>query len=48
MQVETYIVNVIVLWIMTILLYLALYFRLLKKVLDSGEMLMGKSGKGSD
>jgi ABC transport system ATP-binding/permease protein len=47
-QVDTYIVNVIVLWIMTILLYLALYFRLLKKMLDSGEILMGKSGKGSD
>jgi hypothetical protein len=45
--VDTYIVNVIVLWMMTILLYLALYFRLLKKTLDSGETLMGK-GKGSD
>jgi hypothetical protein len=32
---------------MTIMLYLALYFRLLKKLLDSGELLMGK-GKGSD
>jgi hypothetical protein len=45
--VDTYIVNVLVLWMMTILLYFALYFRLLKKLLDSGEMIMGK-GKGSD
>jgi ABC-type multidrug transport system ATPase subunit len=45
---DTYIVNVVVLWIMTILLYLALYFRLLKKLLDSGELLMGNSKKGSD
>jgi ABC transport system ATP-binding/permease protein len=44
--VDTFVVNVIVLWVMTGLLYLALYFRLLKKLLDSGEMLMGKGGKG--
>jgi hypothetical protein len=44
--VDTFIVNVIVLWVMTGILYLALYFRLLKKLLDSGEMLMGSSGKG--
>jgi ABC-type multidrug transport system ATPase subunit len=47
-QVETYIINVIVLWVMTILLYLVLYFRLLKKALDSGEVVMGKKMKGSD
>ena len=46
--VDTFIINVIVLWVMTILLYLALYFRLLKKMLDSGESLMGKSKKGPD
>lgn len=46
--VETYIVNIIVLWIMTIVLYLALYFRLLKKLLDTGEVAMGKKMKGSD
>lgn len=45
---DTYIVNVIVLWVMTILIYLALYFRLLKKLLDSGEVMMGKKFKGSD
>jgi hypothetical protein len=46
--VDTYTVNVIVLWVMTIVLYLALYFRLLKKLLDSGEVAMGKKMKGSD
>jgi len=46
-KVETFKVNVLVLWIMTILLYLALYFRLLKKLLDSGEILMGKKHKES-
>jgi ABC transport system ATP-binding/permease protein len=45
---DTYSVNVIVLWIMTILLYLALYFRVLKKILDSGEVVMGKKLKGSE
>jgi len=45
--IDTYVVNVIVLWVMTLLLYLALYFRLLKKLLDSGELLMGAK-KGSD
>jgi ABC transport system ATP-binding/permease protein len=44
-QLDTFIVNVIVLWVMTLLLYLALYFRLLKKLLDSGELLTGKAGK---
>jgi hypothetical protein len=48
LQVDTYIVNVIVLWIMTLLLYFALYFRALKKLLDSGEALLGNSKKGND
>ena len=47
-KVDTYKVNLIVLWVMTIVIYLALYFRLLKKLLDSGEVLMGKKLKGSD
>lgn len=47
-KVDTYIVNVIVLWVMTFLLYLVLYFRLVKKLLDSGEYLVGKKFKGSD
>ena len=45
---DTFTVNVIVLWVMTILLYLALYFRILKKLLDSGEVVMGKKFKGSE
>ena len=36
MKVDTYIVNIIVLWAMTFFIYLILYFRLLKKLLDSG------------
>jgi hypothetical protein len=44
--VNTLIVNVIVIWTMTLGLYFILYFRLLKKLLDSGEMLAG--GKHSD
>ncbi|HEY5470688.1 MAG TPA: ATP-binding cassette domain-containing protein [Bacteroidales bacterium] len=45
--VDTLIVNVVVLWIMTLILYLVLYFRLLKKLLDSGEIVLGKRHKGS-
>jgi hypothetical protein len=48
MQVSTLFVNVIILWFKTILFYFVLYFRLLKKLLDSGELLMGKAGKGLD
>jgi ABC-type multidrug transport system ATPase subunit len=44
-KVDTYIVNVIVLWAMTFCLYLILYFRLLKKLLDSGETVFGKKKK---
>jgi ABC-type multidrug transport system ATPase subunit len=47
-DVDTFTVNVIVLWMMTILLYLALYFRVLKKILDSGEVVMGKKFKGAE
>jgi len=48
MKVDTFIVNVIVLWVITTLLYLALYFRLLKKLLDSVEVIIGKNLKNSD
>ena len=41
-MVNTYVVNVIVLWIMTLILYLILYFRILKKVLDSGEAFINR------
>ena len=47
-KVDTYVVNVIILWVMTFLLYLILYFRLLKKLLDSGEYFFGKRRKGSE
>jgi ABC transport system ATP-binding/permease protein len=47
-RVDTYVVNVIVLWVMTFFLYLALYFRLIKKILDSGEVMVGKKVKGSE
>jgi ABC transport system ATP-binding/permease protein len=45
--IDTYKVNIVVLWVMTIILYLALYYRLLKKLLDSGEAMAG-SKRGSD
>jgi len=40
--VDTFIVNIIVLWFITILLYIALYFRLLKKALEAGGNIFGK------
>lgn len=46
--VSTLTVNVFVLWIITAFFYFALYFRLLKKLLDSGEVLMGKAGKSGE
>ncbi len=48
LKVDTYIVNVLVIWAMTCALYLILYFRILKKVLSSGEKLMGKKPKSTD
>jgi ABC-type multidrug transport system ATPase subunit len=48
MKVETYIVNVIVLWGITFILYLALYFRWLKKLLDSGEYFIRKRKRATD
>lgn len=46
--VDTFIVNVVVLWIMALLFYLLLYFRVLKKVLDSGELLFGRKPKNNE
>ncbi|HKK42406.1 MAG TPA: ABC transporter permease, partial [Bacteroidales bacterium] len=46
--INTYIVNVIVIWYMTLILYLVLYFRLLKKVLESGERIIGKKYRTTD
>ncbi len=47
-EMDTYVVNVIVLWFITIMLYFVLSFRLLKRLLESGEVVMGKKFKGSD
>jgi hypothetical protein len=44
-QMDTYVVNIIVLWFMSLMFYFILYFRLLKKVLDSGEATFGKKSK---
>ncbi|MGQ9619661.1 MAG: ATP-binding cassette domain-containing protein [Bacteroidales bacterium] len=45
---DTLVVNVAVLWLITILFYVVLYFRLLKKLLDSGEIIFGKAGKPAE
>jgi ABC-type multidrug transport system ATPase subunit len=47
-KMDTFIVNVLVLWVMIILMYFALYFRVLKKLLDSGEVVMGRKPKGAE
>ncbi len=47
-RIDTYYVNVIVLWVMTFILYLVLYFRLLKKLLDSGEARLARKRRGID
>jgi len=46
--VNTLVVNVIVLWLITIFFYIALYFRLLKRFLDYMEVLIGKAGTGAE
>jgi len=47
--VDTWKVNVAVIWLMTFLFYVALYFRLLRKLLTSGEKILGrKTIRGSD
>ena len=48
LELDTFVVNVIVLWVITIILYFILSFRLLKRFLDSGEVVMGKKLKGSE
>ncbi|NMC37818.1 MAG: ATP-binding cassette domain-containing protein [Bacteroidales bacterium] len=45
---DTFIINVAVIWFMTFILYLVLYFRLLNKLLIFAESLFGKKHKGSD
>lgn len=46
--IDTYIINILVIWGMTVILYFILYFRVLKKLLSSGEKLIGRKTKGSD
>ncbi len=46
--IDTFAVNVAVIWLMTIILYIALYFRLLKKLLSSGELLFKRKNKSSE
>jgi ABC-type multidrug transport system ATPase subunit len=45
---DTYLINVAVIWVMTVFLYIILYFRLLKKLLSSGERIFGKKTRGTD
>jgi ABC transport system ATP-binding/permease protein len=44
----TFVVNVLVIWTMTLFLYLFLYFRVLKRILSSGEKLFKKKPKLTD
>ena len=44
----TFAVNVVVIWFMTAILYLALYFRVLKRILDMVGTLTGKKTKMID
>jgi hypothetical protein len=44
-RVDTFVINVLVIWAMTFVLYLMLYFRVLKKILSSGEKLFRKRAK---
>jgi hypothetical protein len=46
--IDTYIINVMVIWAMTSVLYLLLYFRVLKRTLSSGENLIKRRSKNSD
>jgi hypothetical protein len=46
--IDTYIINVLVIWAMTSVLYLLLYFRVLKRTLSSGENLIKRRSKNSD
>lgn len=46
--IDTFIINVAVIWLMTIILYFILYFRLLKKLLSSGELLFKRRNKTSE
>ena len=46
---DTYLVNIIIIWVMTLLTYLVLYFRLLKRILDyAGSRGIKKGGNNPD
>lgn len=45
--VSTYVINILVLWVITFILYLILYNRLLKKLLDSGEAMARRRSRNS-
>jgi ABC-type multidrug transport system ATPase subunit len=47
-HIDTYVINILVIWTMTFVLYLFLYFRVLKKTLNSGEKLFKKKTKIAD
>jgi len=47
-RLDTYLVNIIVIWLMTLVLYLVLYFRVLKLILNSGEKLFRRKTKVVD
>jgi hypothetical protein len=47
-HIDTYGINVLVIWTMTFVLYLFLYFKVLKKTLNSGEKLFKKKTKITD
>jgi ABC-type multidrug transport system ATPase subunit len=42
LYIDTYIVNILILWVITIMIYLTLYYRLLKNFLDSAEAMASK------
>jgi len=48
LHVGTFVINVLVIWTMTLILYLFLYFRVLKRILSSGEKLFKKKPKLTD
>ena len=48
LHVGTFVINVLVIWTMTLILYFFLYFRVLKKTLSSGEKLFKKKPKMTD
>ncbi len=48
LHIGTFVINVLVIWTMTLILYFLLYFRVLKRVLSSGEKLFKKKPKVAD